>query len=480
MTNGTISTTVTAGTAGMANMTAAPGKTSSSNGFSGVLVQAMGGTDGNGATAAGNTTTAGLLGWMGLLGAQPAEQAPELLQLLAGLSEQLEGLDPNAELPADVQDQLAGLLGMLQNLLMQMGIQPNADSQPAGAAGTDASQSPLELTSGSLAANGKPVSSPLQQTLKQLSALLSSGAAVVSDPSGLTEQIRQAIQALTPHSASVQTSQAQPVEAQAASNASQNASKLMGQGNSAAESGTEIAAASAPEIRRSTGTSFRNPVWTFQTAQESDSSSNAGIVTPSAVQPGEAAGENGSAPAWTFLKGDNAGMTPSVPANATAASTNVPVQQFAEHMSKYLVKQFVLTQAGGAHEAKILLHPEHLGQVDIKIMIQNGQLTAQFVTENGAARDLLENQLSQLRTALQGQGLQVDRMEVVQQSSTAASDTASMFQQNQRQPGSGHHGGANGRGLRGTYDDQAGFEAELDRTASLREIGYGSALNVKA
>jgi hypothetical protein len=70
-------------------------------------------------------------------------------------------------------------------------------------------------------------------------------------------------------------------------------------------------------------------------------------------------------------------------------------------------------------------------------------------------------------------------MEVVQMSSSSA--TASFFHQNAGRHGSGQNGDSSkGRGSRAGYEDAAGFEAELDRTAYLREIGYGSSLNVTA
>lgn len=57
-----------------------------------------------------------------------------------------------------------------------------------------------------------------------------------------------------------------------------------------------------------------------------------------------------------------------------------------------------------------------MGQVDVKITMQNGNLIAQFLTEHSGAKDMLEQQMSQLRSALQSQGLQVEKLEVSQNS----------------------------------------------------------------
>ncbi|WP_018750917.1 flagellar hook-length control protein FliK [Paenibacillus sanguinis] len=92
----------------------------------------------------------------------------------------------------------------------------------------------------------------------------------------------------------------------------------------------------------------------------------------------------------------------------------VPVENFGKEMSSFLVNKLEIVKLQGVSEARISLYPEHLGQVDVKITMQNGLLTAQFVTEHAFAKDSLEQQMSQLRAALQSQGLQVSRLEVTQ------------------------------------------------------------------
>jgi flagellar hook-length control protein FliK len=454
-------------------------KTGSTDGFAGALVQAMGGTGGQGTSSTGTAVPAGLLGLIGLLGAQMSDQSSQdLLQLLSGLSDQLTGMDANAKLPTDVQDQLAGLLQLFQSLLSQMGLSPQT-LKADGTSGLEVnSDTAGSLSQEALSAKALPVIQQLQQSLKQLSVLLSDGKPLPADVSQFTGQLQNTMNALSTQLAAPQATIGQSVGTNVQKNVQPDQTKLTGAGSASLSSGLEqTAAVVAPEIRRST-TPLRNPVWPSHTTSGTGTAKVEGTATQAAIEPNEPSGHDGSAPAWTFLKGDNVGVTPMASANVPVP-TQVPVQQFAEQMGKYLVKQFVLTQGNGTHEARISLHPEHLGQVDIKIIIHNGQLTARFVTENGAARDLLDHQMSQLRNALQGQGLQVERMEVVQQPSTT--DSASFFQQNQRQPGSGQHdNGGNGRGNQAVYDDAVGFEAELERSTSLRDVGYGSSLNVKA
>ncbi|MCR8845451.1 flagellar hook-length control protein FliK [Paenibacillus sp. SC116] len=111
----------------------------------------------------------------------------------------------------------------------------------------------------------------------------------------------------------------------------------------------------------------------------------------------------------------------------------VPIQQFAHNMGEMLIKQMSIRHFNGTSEAKIRLYPEHLGQVDIKITMQNGQLIAQFFTEHAGAKDMIDQQLASLRGALQASGIQVDKLEVSQHSTTEASAMASSMFQGDRQ-----------------------------------------------
>lgn len=96
-------------------------------------------------------------------------------------------------------------------------------------------------------------------------------------------------------------------------------------------------------------------------------------------------------------------------------ATQVPVEKFSDEVGKFIVHKLDIIKAGGVSEARISLYPEHLGQVDVKITMQNGHMVAQFVTEHLFAKESLEGQMAQLRSALQSQGLQVNKLEVVTQ-----------------------------------------------------------------
>ncbi|KOY13461.1 flagellar hook-length control protein FliK [Paenibacillus xylanivorans] len=106
--------------------------------------------------------------------------------------------------------------------------------------------------------------------------------------------------------------------------------------------------------------------------------------------------------------------------------------QFAKEMTEFVVNKLDIVQQKGFSEATISLRPEHLGKLDVQITLQNGQLVARFMTEHTMAKDMLEQQMMQLRSSLQAQGIQVERLEVTQNSSLGSQ----MYQDGGRQPGS--------------------------------------------
>ncbi|MNN36274.1 Flagellar hook-length control protein FliK [compost metagenome] len=138
----------------------------------------------------------------------------------------------------------------------------------------------------------------------------------------------------------------------------------------------------------------------------------------------------------------------------------------------------------GMTEATISLFPEHLGQVDVKITMQNGHLIAQFATEHAFAKDSLEQQMNQLRSALQSQGIQVERLEVTQNTSLS-----SHMYHDGRQPGSGAGQGEqkkNGR-QRELSGEDAVAAADMTeewnewiREVRSKEEDYGSSFVAKA
>lgn len=166
----------------------------------------------------------------------------------------------------------------------------------------------------------------------------------------------------------------------------------------------------------------------------------------------------------------------STTADVKSSPHSVPVQEFTEEMTRILVKNMSITQVNGISEAKISLVPEHLGQVDVRISVLNGQITAHFIAESAQARDLLELQLPQLRSALQQQGLQVDKLNVELQNNLGTS----LFQ-DQRQQQTSQQFAQSGKKNSKHYDQfGADFSLEMDQAVRVNRLAYGNTFNATA
>ncbi|MCD9023364.1 flagellar hook-length control protein FliK [Cohnella silvisoli] len=476
--NVAISTTsVSSGKAASTASTSAAGS-AQEGGFASALIQAIDGGGNTAAVTAGLSLPVGLVGLLGQLGGSATEDPnQDLLAMLANLVEQLQQLEQGDVLPKEAEDQLAALLAAFQGVIQQLG-----QSQPTDATGQSTVELPIQTAQQADVPTSKPVVKALRETLQQLSTAIASGkdgARLASDFAGQLKSLLDSLAPLTPNAAATAT--------QTATN-SVNAPSSDTKAATASENGAAVpkeamnqAAVVVQETRRPVQM-LREPLWRVNVVNATESASSDGqtAVVPSVIASEEASNSD-SQPAWTFLQSDplaNVDTAAGKTALPAQLPTQVPVQQFAEQMEKFLVKQFLLTQGNGTSEAKLSLTPEHLGQVDIRLIMHNGQLTAQFMTDNGMARDLLENQMSQLKAALNGQGLHVERLEVIQQ--PASSSNTSFMHQEHRQSNSGNGNGSNGRNKGGLYEDPAVFAAELERTSFLREFGYGSELNVTA
>jgi hypothetical protein len=84
--------------------------------------------------------------------------------------------------------------------------------------------------------------------------------------------------------------------------------------------------------------------------------------------------------------------------------------------------------------AEVQLHPEDLGSMQIKLNLQQDQLIVQFVVQQGAAKEALEQQMPRLRELLEQQGIALTEGQVEQRQSGG--------QQEQRQGRSGQSAGA--------------------------------------
>lgn len=102
-------------------------------------------------------------------------------------------------------------------------------------------------------------------------------------------------------------------------------------------------------------------------------------------------------------------------------------QNFTEELGKVLVKNVKLPS--GVSETKIQLNPKELGQLNIKLITDKGQITAQIIAENHLGKELLEGQIHHLKQSLIQHGYQVERIDV-QQATSSSSSTLDYNQKN--------------------------------------------------
>ncbi len=118
----------------------------------------------------------------------------------------------------------------------------------------------------------------------------------------------------------------------------------------------------------------------------------------------------------------------------TAFSQTEQLQQMREIVTQ-VVEQIKIVIKADTSAMEIQLNPEKLGKVNLSVVSKNGQMTANFVTENEMAKTALESQMQQLKDTLQEQGLKVDAIEV-SVSDFRFEQSSNKNDEQQRQPGS--------------------------------------------
>ena len=91
-------------------------------------------------------------------------------------------------------------------------------------------------------------------------------------------------------------------------------------------------------------------------------------------------------------------------------ANKTPVE--AKEIVEQLVKKAELLLKLNSSEMKIQLKPEYLGKMTIKVVMDEGVLTARFITESHQVKQILESNLANLRQSLESQGIRVEKTEV--------------------------------------------------------------------
>lgn len=111
----------------------------------------------------------------------------------------------------------------------------------------------------------------------------------------------------------------------------------------------------------------------------------------------------------------NASPTTAPHATGPAPAAAPPAEsRFAEQNHATIVKAIhgELLPEGGT--LRIRLDPPELGSMQVTVHLRDGQMAASFETSNDQATSVLSHSLSQLKSALESQGVQVDKLHVQQ------------------------------------------------------------------
>jgi flagellar hook-length control protein FliK len=131
----------------------------------------------------------------------------------------------------------------------------------------------------------------------------------------------------------------------------------------------------------------------------------------------------------------------------------------------------MLKQRGGAMNLR--LDPPDLGQVRVQMTLSRGTVAAEFHASTPQAHQLLEKNLSMLRTTLEQQGLTVERLTVAHVPSSAAQHALrdeSQPQQQHSQRSQHDAAGSESRGRREHTDDSPRRHSMVDFMNMLEEF----------
>jgi flagellar hook-length control protein FliK len=159
-------------------------------------------------------------------------------------------------------------------------------------------------------------------------------------------------------------------------------------------------------------------------------------ISPTFIQADEASlietvpsSKNSQAEAFTIITSPQITQS-NLSSDQQVQMPTVRASHFDQDVTTFLQSSIHITGKEDGIEAAFTLAPKHLGKVDVKVTIHDGQVTAEFLTSTPLGKDLLETHVQTLRSALETQGLQVGKIDVSQaQTSTAGTNFMGAFSQ---------------------------------------------------
>jgi flagellar hook-length control protein FliK len=88
-------------------------------------------------------------------------------------------------------------------------------------------------------------------------------------------------------------------------------------------------------------------------------------------------------------------------------------EDFARNLAVTIADDLKLHIQGSSSEVRVHMKPESLGELSLRVVLQDGELAAQLDVSQAAVKATLEAQLPQLREALSLQGIKIQRFDIV-------------------------------------------------------------------
>ncbi|MVO99156.1 flagellar hook-length control protein FliK [Paenibacillus lutrae] len=400
------------------------------------------------------------------------EQAP-LDALLSGLMQVI------PLLPPAIQEALAGTEadaeGMIDALLQNIQQNPEVlqqlvQSETMQSWLTEASAM-LSVLQGTTALSTQAVNQPQDASLKLQKTLLDLTAMLKQQPDHpilqhLSKEFTQLLEKVLPQAASLAVNTEKPKSALNA--VTDHASKLPA---STGEPGLDTPVVTVTKT---------NPIKTSLEALAAKSSAW-NVVRQTAELTAEPVSPQNSIPSEQADTTLMTGMQemPKTAGTEQAAKTALPTIQasnLTQELSEFMVKRMNVKVGDGFAEAKLSLRPQHLGNIEITLKIQNGQLMAIFTADSAVGKELLDSQLSSLRQSLQSQGVQVDKMEVSQSSMSSSMFQDSRQQQSSQQFLQQHEGRESGS----VAEEVTEWNEELHALTETRKAALGNSFETSA
>lgn len=104
--------------------------------------------------------------------------------------------------------------------------------------------------------------------------------------------------------------------------------------------------------------------------------------------------------------------------------SNYQNSKIADGNFEEIVRQFTLLVREGGGEAKLLLQPEHLGSLKLRIQLDRGEVATSIIVDNQAVKDLIMSRLNILEESLLEHGFDLGSFEVGVKGENAGEEAA--------------------------------------------------------